>query len=187
MSRARTAIIAIFVLACVAPAGGCKARLADPQRARTLQWGEPVDGLQAGLAVNHYRPGKKAWLSVTYAIRNVGETPLRIVSLPHYTGSSRYYPTRGPLEVRGAPRPWLAPLEEAPTPETAYELLEPGAQATLTGGIDPGHYRLGGTFDAQLTFVYEVDQPPGGEVTEGAVPPWIGRARSAPVRAQVRY
>ena len=169
--------------------GGCRARLQDASRTRQLQWGEPVDGLQAGLAVNHYRADRKAWLSVTYAIRNAGETPLRVMSLRHYAGSTRFFPTRGPLivDARGRQPYWIAPLDEPPPPESAYDLLEPGQQATLTGGIDPGHYRLGGTFDAELTFVYEVHPPPSDTAPEGAAPMWTGRAESPRVRARVGY
>jgi hypothetical protein len=182
-------MLALVLLASVAPSGGCKAHLAHPERTRSVQWGEPVDGLQAGLAVNHYRSDRKAWLGVTYAIRNAGETPLRVMGLRHYAGNTRFFPTRGPLIVkaRGQKAKWIAPQDEPPPPESAYDLLEPGQQATVRGGIDPGHYRLGGTFDAELTFVYEVHPPPSDTAPEGAVPVWTGRAESPRVRARVSY
>ena len=182
----------ITVIAVALLVGGCGGRLVDADRRGEVRWGEPVDGLQAGLSVNQYRPGKQARLVVTYAIRNVGEEPLRVMGLRHYAGPTRYYPGRGPVEVddRSSRTRRVEPLSEGSAPASAYDFLEPGDQVTLTGGIDPGHYRQGAVFDVKVTFVYELRSPvalPTTDEADNAARLWTGRAESAPVKAKVRF
>ncbi|MDQ3440883.1 MAG: hypothetical protein M3478_11090 [Planctomycetota bacterium] len=180
-------LIAVSILA-----GGCGGRLVNADRRGEVRWGEPVDGLQPGLSVNQYRPGKQARLVVTYVIRNVGEEPMRVMGLRHYAGPTRYFPGRGPVEVNDrSSRPRrVEPLAEGSPPASGYDFLEPGEQMTLTSGIDPGHYRQGGVFDVNVTFVYELKPPPIAPTVgdaNNATRLWSGRAESAPVKAKVRF
>jgi hypothetical protein len=155
-----------------------------------IQWGQPVNGLQAGLARRMYKPGTAPGSGQIYfavLLRNVTGRPLSILA-PTKLGGAATEKRAGDESVRvtldydGAPGAKAA--EFKPPDKPVVQIMEPGKDYSLELRLSPSKFGLARFVPGRITATYANAQATikydrmGGAVTSGL---WTGEARSGAV------
>ncbi|MHC4502478.1 MAG: hypothetical protein ACYTFI_04160 [Planctomycetota bacterium] len=175
------------------PTGG-----GGPSEARAVAWGEAVKGLQAGLAVKEVARGPNPRAVLSLHVRNRGQRPVRILSLP----ARRFYWALGPdpleVTVDGRRPRYLISIEtDIPLPErTDFIDLAPGETSSTDLQFLPHQWGMDGRspiklpFEAEVVFVFEWGNgewecrpdDPAAKSPVRITGLWIGNARSGAAR-----
>jgi beta-lactamase regulating signal transducer with metallopeptidase domain/HEAT repeat protein len=144
-------------------------------------WGEAVKGLQAGIEFKRMTPDPSPKALLLLQVRNVGDKPLRLLSLP---AQARFWGQYLPLDVTVGNRvkDYQGPVNDpGPAPaESEYIYLVPGQISGVEVSMDPTLWKVADPAQATVAFVFanlsEVDDPgkPYARI-EGL---WTGTARS---------
>jgi len=166
------------------PTTGGKPAAAAPE----IQWGEAVNGLQAGLTVKSPPAGPEARATLLFTVRNAGQQPVKIMKVDKFGGCGYSAPA---MEVKseGEARRWQGP-QPSPLPlrKDFFVDLAPGAADSVEQLFYPELWGLKSPFKAQVGFTFAWDaariQTHEGTPTfvDGL---WTGKARSQPVQIEV--
>jgi hypothetical protein len=155
-----------------------------------IQWGQPVNGLQVGLARRTYKPGTTPGLDQAYftvQLRNMTGRPLSILAPTKLIGAATEKlagdeSVRVTLDYDGAPGAKAAEFKPADKP--AVQVMEPGKDYSLELRLSPSKFGLARFVPGRISATYANAQSSikydamGGAVTSGL---WTGEARSGAV------
>ena len=157
-----------------------------------IQWGEPVNGLQIGLAQRTYKEGSEPGRYQRYftvVLRNVGSRSLAILA-PTSVGGTIPEKLAGDESVsvtfsyEGAAAASVKPAVFKPTNKPVVQYMEPGKNYPLELRLSPSKFGRDDFVAGRIIAAYSNAQSSirytsmGGEPTTGL---WTGEVRSGPV------
>jgi beta-lactamase regulating signal transducer with metallopeptidase domain len=123
-------------------------------------WGEPVNGLQAGLRVRGVELTPKPKVTLEFALRRLGGKPRHVVRVLGLAAQKRFWGDALPMEVRmgGKVLPYNGPVLEPPPPPPAEDflgLVRPSwTLDSVEAVMNPEHWGLKGPSGAEIQFIF---------------------------------
>ena len=153
-----------------------------------VAWGEPSNGLQAGLSLKSTSMEPKPSATFVLTVRNVGKKPVRILNVSSYV---QHYGIHLEIRSAGTNMPSIYPkFKKSSPPETDYITLNAGDADSTEVTLKLEDWKLSPPFDAEVVFVFKSDlrersfpvnaeQDRGQSKTVAGL--WTGEARSKAV------
>ncbi|HZL34434.1 MAG TPA: hypothetical protein VFC78_03930 [Tepidisphaeraceae bacterium] len=204
--------LSFFVCLCLAALVGCQHetfRLVEPSTPGVIAWGQPGNGLQAGLAINAVSGKDDPTVHATIYLRNVGSRAVKLLDPANYYPDPSGLGSAFEIAESGEPLAKLHKDVQPAPPASAFVVVRPGQTLSAKRDIDPAYWALPGSkgqaadpdspdkklaapFTLDVTFVYtgryEVQRQTevGLTISSGDVTGlWTGNARSGPVTVHV--